>query len=113
MPIKYLGGESTGVSLTVYETRSVVVTNESLSPAEAYEGDSVIYTAIVKDDAGETLPSTFKVNLVINGTTLISDRELTSDAYDSSTGQLSLSFTVPELGAGTFTVKLTWETQII
>ena len=113
MPIKYLSGESSGVTLTVYETRSVIVSDEALSPTSAYEGDTVIYTATVKDDAGETLPSSFKVNLVINGITVISDQELTSDVYNSSTGELTLAFTVPEIGAGTYTVKLTWETQTI
>jgi len=113
MPIKYLGGESTGVELTVYETRYVNVTNEAVTPTSAFEGDTVTYTATVLDDAGEALPSSFKVSLKINGTTVISEQELTSDVYDPSTGELTLEFTVPELGAGTFTVKLTWETQVI
>ena len=113
MPIKYLSGESTGVTLTVYETRTVVVTNESINPTSGYEGDIVTYTATVKDNTGATLPSSFVVSLIMNGTVLISNQQLTSDVYDSSTGELTLQFTVPSVPAGTYTVKLTWNEQII
>jgi len=113
MPIKYLAGESTGVSFELYETRTVVVTNEAVSPSSGYEGDTITYTATVKDNTGATLPSSFVVNLVMNGTTLISNQQLTSDVYDSSTGELTLTFTVPSISAGTYTVKLTWSEQVI
>jgi len=113
MPIKYLAGESTGVSFEVYETRTVIVTNEAVNPTSGYEGDTITYTANVKDSTGATLPSTFVVSLVMNGTTLISNQQLTSDVYNSSTGDLTLTFTVPSIPAGTYTVKLTWAEQII
>ena len=113
MPIKYLSGESTGVQFTLYETRTVVVTNEAIDPTSGYEGDTVVYTAIVKDNTGAVLPSSFVVSLVMNGTTLISNQQLTSDVYDSTSGELTLTFTVPSVPAGTYTVKLTWNEQII
>ena len=113
MPIKYLAGESTGVQFSLYETRTVVVTNEAVNPTSGYEGDTVTYTANVKDSTGATLPSSFVVSLVMNGTTLISNQQLTSDVYDSETGDLTLTFTVPSLPAGIYTVKLTWNEQII
>jgi len=113
MPIKYLGGESTGVQYTQYETRTVVVTNEAINPTSGYEGDIVTYTANVKDSTGATLPSTFKVDLMFNGALLIENQELTSDVYDSSTGDLTLQFTVPSVEPGTYTVKLHWNEQII
>jgi len=113
MPVKYLAGESSGVEFEVYEARTVIVTNEAVNPSSGYEGDTITYTAIVKDDTGATLPSSFVVNLVMNGTTLISNQQLTSDVYNSSTGELTLTFTVPSVPAGTYTVKLTWEEQTI
>jgi len=113
MPIKYLAGESSGVQFTLFETRTVVVTNEALSLDSGYEGDTVTYTATVKDNTGATLPSSFIVNLEMNGTTLISNQQLTSDVYDSSTGELTLTFTVPSLSPGTYMVKLTWPEQTI
>ena len=113
MPIKYLSGESTGVQFSVYETRTVVVTNEAVNPTSGYEGDTVTYTANVKDSTGAVLPSSFVVSLVMNGTTLISNQQLTSDVYDSTSGELTLTFTVPSVSAGTYTVKLTWNEQII
>jgi len=113
MPIKYLSGESTGVSFQLYETRTVVVTNEAINPTSGYEGDIVTYTANVKDNTGATLPSTFVVSLLFGSVEVIGDQELSSDVYDSSTGDLTLQFTVPIVGPGTYTVKLVWNEQII
>lgn len=109
---KYLSGESSGQPFETLETRSVVVTAEALDLSQAYEGDTVVYTATVKDDQAASLPATFVADLMINGTELISSQILDAGVYDQATGLLTLSFTVPA-AVGAFTVKLSWDEQII
>ena len=112
MAIKYLAGESTGVAFTTEETRSVVVTLEALDKSSGYEGETVVYTATVKDDLGNALPATFVASLIMNATVLIADQVFDAVVYDPVTFELTLSFIVPA-GAGSFTVKLSWAEQII
>ena len=112
MATKYLGAESAGVAFTTEETRSVVVTLEALDKSSGYEGDTVVYTATVKDDLGNALPETFVASLIMNATVLIADQAFGVAVYDPATFELTLSFTVPA-GEGSFTVKLSWAEQTI
>ena len=111
-PVKYLAGESTGVAFTAGETKSVVVTVEAVAPTTGYEGDTIEYTATVKDNLGEALPATFVVDLLYNGTKVVDSQVLDATVYDPVTFLLTLTFTVPA-GAGDFTVKLSWAQQDI
>jgi len=109
---KYINGQSTGQPFETLETRSIVVTDEALDQSQAYEGDTVIYTATVKDDLAASLPATFVADLMINGTELITDQVFDAGVYEQATGLLTLSFAVPA-PVGNFTVKLSWDEQII
>ena len=112
MAIKYLSGLSTGLAFTVGETRTVVVTAESVSVTSGFEGDSVTYTATVKDDAGESLPATFVADLQLGAMKVIEGIALGADVYDPVTGALTLTWAVPDT-VGTFTVSVVWAEQII
>ena len=92
---------------------TVVVTNEDVTPDSAFEGDSVTYNAIVKDENGNTLPEDFIADLLLDSIVVVDNQQFVSAVYDSSTGELILTFTVPETSAGTKTVKLKWEEQTI
>jgi len=59
MTVKFNSGESTGVAFELQETREIVVTEESLDNPSGFEGDTIVYTATVKDDEGLALPETF------------------------------------------------------
>jgi len=112
MPVKYEAGQSTGVSFETVETRTVVVSLEAVNPTMAGEGETVTYTATVEDNLGGPLPATFEVDLLFNGTEVLSDQVLDAGVYDQGTHALSLDFTVPA-GVGSFTVKLSWSKQVI
>jgi hypothetical protein len=113
MAIKYLAGSSTGVAFSVLETRTVQVSNEALNPTSGYVGDTVYYTAIVQDNTGAALPSTFVVDLLFNNTKVVEGQQLNSSVYNPTTKTLQLSFQVPNVPAGNYTVKLSWAEQII
>ena len=91
----------------------VVVTNESVTPTSAFEGDSVTYNAIVKDEYGNPLPEDFVVDLLLDSIVVVDNQQFVSAVYDGSTGELTLTFTVPETSPGSKTVKLKWEEQTI
>lgn len=112
LPVKYLGAESTGVAFETGETRSVVVTAEALDKVSGYEGDTVVYTATVKDNLENVLPATFVASLKINETLVITDQVFDAAVYDAVSGLLTLSWVVPA-DVGTFTVKLVWAEQLI
>ena len=109
---KYLAGLSTGIAFETLVTRSVVVTAENLDLSQAYEGDTVVYTATVKDDLAASLPATFVATLKLNGVELITDQVFDAGVYDQPSGLLTLSFTVPA-AQGVFDVKLSWDEQEI
>jgi len=109
---KFLSGLSTGQPFETLETRSVVVTAEALDLSQAYEGDTVVYTATVKDDLVASLPASFVATLKLNGVELITDQVFDAGVYDQGTSLLTLSFTVPA-AQGVFDVKLSWDEQII
>lgn len=109
---KYLSGQSTGQPFDTEETRSVVVTGESLDISSGYEGDTVVYTATVKDDQSASLPAAFVADLLIDGVEVVSDQVFDVAVYEQATGLLTLSWVVPA-AVGSFTVKLSWDEQII
>lgn len=112
MSIKYLGDQSAGQPFATEETKSVVVTEEALDKSSGYEGETVVYTATVKDNLAAALPATFMADLLINGTEVKSDQVLDAAVYDPITFLLTLPWLVPA-GMGSFTVKLSWPEQII
>jgi hypothetical protein len=97
------------------------VTDEALATLyepidEGYEGETITYTATVKDNKDETLPEAFIATLRINGTPLVNNQVFNSSVYDPETGLLTLQFDVPtdiELPPANYIVKLTWATQVI
>ena len=93
--------------------KTVIVSNENVSPDGGFVGDTITYTAIVKDEDGNTLPEEFIVDLLLDSIVLVDNQQFVSAVYDSSTGELTLTFTVPETSPGTKTVKLKWEEQTI
>ncbi|GAI31521.1 unnamed protein product, partial [marine sediment metagenome] len=95
LPVRYLAGSSTGTPFETGETRSVVVTAELNDPVSGYAGDTVVYTATVKDDLEASLPATFVASLKINGTVVITDQVFEAAVYDPETKLLTLEFTVP------------------
>lgn len=103
--------------LVTYEeplpTLTVVVTNESVTPNSAFVGDTVTYSAIVKDENGNPLPEEFVADLLLDDIVVIDNQQFNNEVYDSSTGELTLEFTVPDTSPGTKVVKLKWEEQII
>jgi len=101
-----------GSEETAAVTLSVSVLNESLDKSRGIAGEIVTYTAIVQDENGDALPSTFKVTLKIDGTILIQDQPLTSDVYDPATKKLTLQWMVPSMST-LHTVKITWSEQTI
>jgi len=108
----YLAGQSVGQPFDTGSTRTVAVTAEALDVSSGFEGETVVYTATVKDDQGEALPIAFVVDLLINGTEIVSDQVLDAVVYDPITFLLTLSWIVPA-GEGSFTVKLSWDEQKI
>jgi len=112
MPKKYLSDQSTGQPFGTEETRNVVVTDEALDKSSGYEGDAVVYTATLKDDQGVALPATFVADLLIDGTEVKSDQVLDAAVYDPVTFLLTLPWVVPA-AVGSFSVKLSWDEQII
>ena len=111
-PTRYLAGESTGTPFGVGITSNVIVTDELNTPVSGHEGDTVVYTATVKDDVGGTLPASFVASLKINETLVITDQVFDVAVYDDVTGLLTLSWTVPA-PVGELTVKLVWAQQLI
>jgi len=91
----------------------VIVTNESVTPNSGFAGDIVTYNAIVKDEYGNPLPEEFIADLLMNSTVVVDNQQFVAGVYDSSTGELTLVFTVPSLPSGIKTVKLKWEEQTI
>ena len=112
VPDKYVAGSSTGTPFETGTTKSVVVTAEDLSASSGYEGDSITYTATVKDELEGPLPATFVVDLEIDSTKVVTAQALDAGVYDQGTSLLTLVFTVPA-AVGTFTVKLVWAEQLI
>ncbi len=112
VPDKYLASQSTGTSFETGETKSVVVTAEALSETSGYEGDSITYTATVKDGAETALPATFVADLEINSTTVITGQVFDEAHYDQATQLLTLEWVVP-VTVGALTVKLIWAEQLI
>ena len=111
-PVKYEAGESTGVTFETGITRTVVVSDEALDKSVAYLDETVVYTATVVDDQGDALPTSFIVDLLVDGTKVVDGQALDAAVYDPGTKELTLSWTVPA-GVGTFTVKLSWAKQLI
>ena len=109
---KYLSDQSPGQPFSTEETRNVVVTDEALDKSSGYEGETVVYSATVKDDLAGALPATFVANLLINGTEIISNQILDAAVYDPVAFLLTLSWLVPA-AVGSFSVKLSWDEQII
>ncbi|MBA7680444.1 hypothetical protein ES703_88760 [subsurface metagenome] len=112
LPTKFVAGSSTGTPFETGNTRSIVVTAEALDEVNGYEGDTVVYTATVKDDLEASLPETFVADLEINSTKVVTAQVFDAGHYDQGTSLLTLSFTVPA-DVGEFTVKLTWAEQLI
>ena len=112
IPVKYSAGSSAGTPFETGETKSVVVTAELNDPVSGYEGDTVVYTATVKDNLEAALPATFVASLKINGTVVITDQVFDATVYDPETKLLTLSFTVPA-PTGELTVVLDWAEQLI
>ena len=111
VPDKYLAGTSTGQPFETGNSLTVAVTAEALDVATGYEGDTVTYTATVKE--GENpLPATFVADLEINSTKVVTDQVFDAGHYDQATKLLTLTFTVPA-DVGAFSVKLKWAEQII
>ncbi len=110
--VKYLNTESTGTPYETGETRSIVVTAESLDLVDGYEGDTVVYTATVKDDLEASLPAAYVASLKINETLVITDQAFDVGVYEQATGLLTLSWVVPTT-VGAFSVKLVGAEQII
>lgn len=113
MSVKYTAGVSTGVAFELGETRTVVVADEAVDPASGFKDDSVTYTATVKDNLGNSLPATFVVGLKLDGANLVVGQALSAGVYDQTTGVLTLGFIVPDVAAGSKTVKLSWAEQTI
>lgn len=118
--IKYQAGQSLGKPWKKGEKRTVVVTNEAITTPYAdgygFEDDIITYTATVKDNKDETLPSTFEIDLRVNGTPIVNNQPLDVSVYNPTTGALSLDFVVPDdvtLPVGDYTIKVQWSTQII
>ena len=112
VPDKYVAGSSTGTPFETGNTKSVVVTAEDLSAVSGYEGDSITYTATVKDEIEGSLPETFVADLEIDSTKVVTAQAFDVAVYDQATGLLTLVFTVPA-AVGAFTVKLVWAEQLI
>lgn len=112
LPIKFVAGSSTGVPFEIGETRSIVVTAEAVDVSSGYEGDSIIYTATVKDNLGGVLAATFVVDLEIDSTKVVTAQALSAGVYSQTTGLLTLPWAIPA-AAGPFTVKLTWAEQLV
>jgi len=110
--IKYLAGSSLGTAFEAGETRSVVVTDESVSAISGYEGDTVTYIATVLDNTDAKLPAAFLATLKLDGTNLIVDQDFDTAMYSQATGELTLDFTVPA-SVGEFVVTLHWAEQVI
>ncbi len=111
MSIKFEGGFSTGVSLTVSETRTVIVTEEAIAPTTGYKGDPVVYTATILDSTGAKLPATFAIALRLNGEQPYGD-VLSEAVYNQETGLLTLPFNIPDV-AGDMHIDLAWDEQEI
>jgi len=110
--IKYLAGSSLGTAFETGETRSVIVTLESVSAVSGYEDDVITYACTVLDSEAETVPAAFVATLKVNGTNLIVDQAFDAGVYSQATGVLSLDFTVPA-SVGEFSVTLNWAEQVI
>jgi len=111
MTIRYLAIDSTGISFDAGETRTVEVTNEALSASSGHVGETITYTATVKDNTGVALPTNFRAELMMNGTQLV-QKKFKPSVYNSVTFLLTLYFSVPQLW-GSFIVKLHSEEQVI
>jgi len=61
--IKYLAGSSLGTAFETGETRSVIVTLESVSAVSGYEDDVITYACTVLDSEAETVPAAFVATL--------------------------------------------------
>ncbi|GAI19319.1 unnamed protein product [marine sediment metagenome] len=112
LPVRYLAGSSAGTPFETGETNSVVVTAEALDKVNGYVGETVVYTATVKDVLEAALPATFVASLKINGTVVITDQVFDAEVYDPETKLLTLSFTVPA-PTGELSVVLDWAQQDI
>lgn len=112
MDIKYVTGQSDGAPFEAGETRSIVVTAENLSASSGYQGDTITYTATVRDNIGYSLPGDFIADLEIDSTKVVTDQVFEAAVYDPGTGGLTLTWTVPA-DMGIFTVKLVWDEQLI
>ena len=112
MTTRFQSGQSPGVDFTLEETRTVNVTAEALAPTSGYKGDTVVYTATVLDNTGAKLPAAFVATLLFNAQNVFSGA-LDAAVYDQATGELTISFSVPDGAAGVKTLRLTWNQQDI
>ena len=110
MALTYLAMDSPGGPFETGETRTVIVTQEVLGVSSGYEGDTVEYVAVVKDNTGAALPPVFHAELMINGTELLDI--VFGRPYDPMLCLLMVFFVIPA-PVGEFIVKLTSEEQII
>ena len=77
------------------DVRSVTVSNEDLSYVFGSYGDTIIYTATVKDGNGNVLPASFVAYLLENSVILVNTQSFSSQVYNQSTGILTLTWRVP------------------
>lgn len=114
MAVKYLGSVSPGTPLNASETRSVVVTEEAVSPDAHYEGDTFNYSATIKDDLAAALPDTFVVDVRFDGVVVQAGVILNAGNYNPATFEFSVEVTIPAIvTAGAKTVDMEWAEQEI
>ena len=114
MSTKYLGNESGGTPLNASLTRTVVVTNETLNPAEGYEGDVVEYLADMRDDLGVALPESFVADIKFDGVVVLAGVVFSAENYNAPAFELLVNITIPAITtAGAKTVTVAWAEQEI
>ena len=134
MSLKYVGGKSSGVLLTVASeargetkplqyprkqraamfivlpytgetTLHVRVRNENAYPNPVPPGETAVYTATVEDENGNPVPLELKARLLVGNE--IKEIQL-RDSYDPVTRQLVVPFTAPDK-EGVYRVQLEWD----
>lgn len=113
IPTKYTAGTSTGTPFSMLATQTVIVTAETLLPIEGGVGDSISYSATVKDDLNNAIPSAFVASLNCGAFTVITNQVFDIAHYDPVAKLLTLVFNAPSDTPGIKTVQLTWSKQNI